>query len=259
MSPQAPLRLHLRTAVIIPARLQSTRLPHKMLLAETGKPLIQHTYEAAVDALRPEKVIVATDHPSIRDAVLAFGGEVLMTSESCASGTDRLAEAATQMPDFDLFLNVQGDEPEIASTSIDTLIKMMEENPGVNMGTLATPIRDKALLSDPACVKVVLDQNGKALLFSRSQIPFVREWDDAVLEANPPHFLMHLGIYAYRRDFLLRIAAAPRTEIEKLESLEQLRVLSMGESIHVGIVNEASSGIDTPSDYAAFVSRKLAC
>ncbi|UUO05605.1 3-deoxy-manno-octulosonate cytidylyltransferase [Blastopirellula sp. J2-11] len=259
MSPQAPLRLRLRTAVIIPARLASTRLPHKMLLAETGKPLIQHTYEAAIEALRPEKVVIATDHPSIRDAVLAFGGDVIMTSESCASGTDRLAEAAQQLPEYDLLLNVQGDEPEIASTSIDALIKLMEENPGHNMGTLATPIRDKALLADPACVKVICDETGKALYFSRSQIPFVREWDDAILQAEPPHFLMHLGIYAYRRDFLLRIAAAPRTEVEKLESLEQLRVLSMGESIHVGVVNEASSGIDTPGDYAAFVSRKLAC
>lgn len=253
----SPVRLSLRTMIVIPARLHSTRLPEKLLLAETGKPLIQHTYEAVSQAAEIGEVVVATDHPSIAEAVRRFGGQAVMTSPDCASGTDRIAEVARSRADIDLFINVQGDEPDISAESIQKLHQMLTRGPSVSMATLATPIREAAKLNNPSCVKVVCDDQGRALYFSRSAIPHPRDWDEALLEADPPHFLQHLGIYAYRRDFLLRMAETPPSRLEQLEKLEQLRVLSLGEAIAVGVVDEASIGIDTPADYATFV-RKMA-
>lgn len=249
------LSLALNSLVVIPARLQSTRLPQKLLLAETGKPLIQHTYEAACKAQGTSGVIVATDHESIRGAVDRFGGESVMTSEACASGTDRVAEVAKGRPDVDIFINVQGDEPEISADAIEKVRFLLEVNPDVSMATLATPIRSLEKLRDPACVKVVCGENGRALYFSRSPIPYVRDGYESVLNAQQPAFLQHLGIYAYRRDFLLNLATAPPSPLEQLEKLEQLRVLEMGETILVGTIAEPSIGIDTPEDYAAFVKK----
>jgi 3-deoxy-manno-octulosonate cytidylyltransferase (CMP-KDO synthetase) len=150
---------------------------------------------------------------------------------------------------------VQGDEPEIAGESIDLAVRLLDENPQAVMSTLATPIRSRRQLEDRACVKVVFDAVGRAMYFSRSPIPCAREWDDALLEADPPHFFQHVGLYAYRRDFLLRLAAMPQAAIEKIEKLEQLRVLDAGYSILVGVVRESTFGIDTPDDYAAFVAK----
>jgi len=249
----------MKSIVVIPARLASTRLPQKMLLRETGKPLIQHTYEAAKKAARPSAVIVATDHEEIVSAVKAFGGRVMMTSADARTGTDRVAEVATQMPDVDVFVNVQGDEPEISATAIDQVIELLEQNSQAVMSTLATPIRSKSQLQDPACVKVVFDNQRRALYFSRSPIPFAREWHDRLLTDFPPHFYQHLGIYAYRRDFLLQLARLPASDAEKLESLEQLRVLSAGYPIFVGTVTHHGTGIDTWDDYRAFVSRAANC
>lgn len=254
---------NLTSYIVIPARLQSTRLPRKMLLRETGKTLIQHTYEAARRARKPRGICIATDAEEIAAEVRSFGGEAVMTSVDCASGTDRIAEVAARQPDIDIFVNVQGDEPEMSGASIDRVIELLEENPDVSMATVATPIRSREQLSDPACVKVVFPIHrdtagrisGKALYFSRSQIPFAREWDDSLLQADPPHFYLHLGLYAYRRDFLAKLKQLPRSPLEKLESLEQLRVLAAGLPILVGVVSESSSGIDTPADYAAFVRR----
>jgi 3-deoxy-manno-octulosonate cytidylyltransferase (CMP-KDO synthetase) len=257
---EAPaLRVRYRSLVVIPARLASTRLPRKMLLSETGKPLVQHTYEAAVKATRPEHVLVATDHQEILAAVESFGGKAVMTSDQARSGTDRVAEVAAQWPNVDCLVNVQGDEPEMSADAIDAAIDLLERNPKANMATLATPIRDKLLLHDPACVKVVFDHSGRALYFSRSAIPHAREWSDDLLLADPPHFYQHLGIYAYRREFLLKMAQLPASAQEKLESLEQLRVLAAGHSILVGVVAHRSTGIDTFSDYRAFVSRMANC
>jgi 3-deoxy-manno-octulosonate cytidylyltransferase (CMP-KDO synthetase) len=241
--------------VVIPARLASTRLPRKLLLADTGKPLVQHTYEAALRAGKPLGVCVAADHEEIARAVRAFQGEVRMTSPDCASGTDRVAEVARHLHDVDIVVNVQGDEPELPGTSIDRVVELLEEDPQAVMATLATPIRERARLNDPAAVKVVFDRRGRALYFSRSPIPHAREWRDELLTANPPHFYLHIGIYAYRRDFLLRLAGLPRTPLEKLENLEQLRVLEHGHSIAVGVVSDPTVGIDTPEDYRAFVAR----
>jgi 3-deoxy-manno-octulosonate cytidylyltransferase (CMP-KDO synthetase) len=257
MSMVAPaLRLRLPSYVVIPARLASTRLPEKLLLAETGKPLIQHTYEAARRATRPFGLCVATDSDQIARTVRAFGGTAVMTGRELASGTDRVAEVARDLVDIEIIVNVQGDEPELSGDAIDDVVELLEQNPSAVMATLATPIRDRAKLDDPACVKVVFDGNGKALYFSRAAIPHAREWKDSLLAEEPPRFYQHLGLYAYRRDFLLRLATLPRTPLEKLENLEQLRVLEHGHTILVGAVDEPTIGIDTPEDYRQFVARQ---
>jgi 3-deoxy-manno-octulosonate cytidylyltransferase (CMP-KDO synthetase) len=242
--------------IVIPARMASTRLPRKMLLKETGKSLIQHTYEAASRARRPLGVCVATDHEEIFREVQSFGGEVVMTDPRLPSGTDRVAEVARQRGEIDLFVNVQGDEPELAGETIDRVIELLESDPAAVMATLATPIRSRKKLHDPACVKVVSDARGRALYFSRSPIPHAREWDDALLEAAPPHFYQHLGLYAYRREFLLALSRMPPSRLEALEKLEQLRVLEAGHTILVGVVEEPTIGIDTEADYRAFVERQ---
>jgi 3-deoxy-manno-octulosonate cytidylyltransferase (CMP-KDO synthetase) len=241
--------------IVIPARLASTRLPRKLLLRETGKTLIQHTYEAASKAARPAGVIVATDHEEIFRVVESFGGRAVMTSPECASGTDRVAEVARQLPGVDLLVNVQGDEPEISGESIDLAVRMLEENPQAVMSTLATPIRNREQFEDPACVKVVFDRRGRAMYFSRSPIPHPRQWDDALLTATPPSFYQHVGLYAYRRGFLLALADMPPSQMEKIEKLEQLRVLEAGREILVAVVNDPTFGIDTPDDYRKFVEK----
>jgi 3-deoxy-manno-octulosonate cytidylyltransferase (CMP-KDO synthetase) len=273
----------LRSYIVIPARLASTRLPRKLLLSETGKPLIQHTYEAAQQARLPGGVCVAADSEEIATVVRGFGGQVFLTSPDCASGTDRIAEVTPQLGEVDILVNVQGDEPELSGQAIDLVVDMLQRHPTVSMATLATPIRSREKLYDPACVKVVLHPVSneasfrlpdpargegltttaspqlptayRALYFSRAAIPHAREWRDNLLSAEPPHFFQHLGLYAYRHDFLLQLARLPRTPLERLENLEQLRVLENGHEIAVGVVDEPTIGIDTPADYAAFVQR----
>jgi 3-deoxy-manno-octulosonate cytidylyltransferase (CMP-KDO synthetase) len=253
--PAPKLRIRSTSYIVIPARLGSTRLPRKLLLRQTGKPLIRHTYEAALRATRPLGVCVATDHPEIFDEVRSFGGWVAMTDPNAPSGTDRVAQLARGLTEVDIIVNLQGDEPELSGESIDLAIRLLEENPDAVMSTLATPIRSRRQLDDPACVKVVFDDRGRALYFSRSPIPHPRQWDDALLSAQPAHFYQHVGLYAYRREFLLQLAAMPPSELERIENLEQLRVLQSGHSILVGIVDEPTFGIDTPDDYQAFVDR----
>ncbi|MGL4594660.1 MAG: 3-deoxy-manno-octulosonate cytidylyltransferase [Thermoguttaceae bacterium] len=245
-----------KSIVVIPARFASTRLPQKMLLRETGKPLIQYAYEAAVKATLPSSVCVACDHPEIAAAVSGFGGIAHMTNPNAASGTDRIAEVAATCSDADIVVNVQGDEPDMTPDAVDAVIQLLLDNPDAVMATLAVPIRTQEILGDPACVKVVFDQVGKALYFSRSVIPYPRGGvTDEMLQQNPPLFYLHLGIYAYRRDFLLSLCKLPQSPAEKLESLEQLRVLHHGHSILVGIANKPMRGIDTPEDYAKFVEK----
>ena len=250
-------RIHSRSYIVIPARLASTRLPRKLLLRETGKSLIHHTYEAARRAQRPLGICIATDHEEIFNEVRRFGGEVQMTSESCASGSDRVAEVARRLTDADIIVNVQGDEPDLSGESIDLVVRLLEENPNVPMSTLATPIRRREQFEDPACVKVVFDTKGRAMYFSRHAIPRPNKWEDSLLTVDPPLFHQHVGMYAYRRDFLLQIAEMPRSPLEKLENLEQLRVIDAGYPILVGVVDEPTFGIDTPADYRAFVERTV--
>jgi 3-deoxy-manno-octulosonate cytidylyltransferase (CMP-KDO synthetase) len=213
-------------------------------------------------------VIVATDHAEIACEVERFRGDFIMTSPDCTSGTDRVAEVARKMPRAEIVVNVQGDEPEMSPDNIDRVIELMEQNAQAGMTTLATPLPSPELLANPACVKVVFDHRGRALYFSRSPIPFVRDAPTAVAAGfptappapfnDPPLFYQHLGIYAFRRDVLLEVAALPPSSLEQAEKLEQLRMLQNGGTILVGVVEHASSGIDTPADYAAFVARQRA-
>lgn len=244
--------------VVIPARYASTRLPRKMLLSETGKTLLQHTYEAASAARKPSGVLIATDHAEIAGEVERFGGDFVMTSPGCASGTDRVAEVARKLPRADILVNVQGDEPEMSPDNIDRVIELLEQNPSAAMATLATRMPSPEQLANPACVKVVFDNAGRALYFSRSPIPFVRDPDGSRSFNDPSLFYQHLGIYAYRRDVLLEVAALPPSSLEQAEKLEQLRMLQSGGTIFIAVVEHASSGIDTPADYAAFVARRRA-
>jgi 3-deoxy-manno-octulosonate cytidylyltransferase (CMP-KDO synthetase) len=247
-----------RRVLVIPARRRSTRLPDKMLLRETGKTVLQHTYEAACRVTRAELVLIATDDNEIAAEARKFGARVAMTSPDCPSGTDRVAEAARSTPRAEVIVNLQGDEPEADAGSIDRLFELLERHSTASMATLATPIRSRAALDDPACVKVVFDNAGRALYFSRSPIPHAREWDDLLLTGSSPTFYQHIGIYGYRRPLLMQMPQWPVGRLEQIEKLEQLRVLENGTSILVAVTEHATRGIDTPEDYAAFVARQRA-
>jgi 3-deoxy-manno-octulosonate cytidylyltransferase (CMP-KDO synthetase) len=240
----------MRTAIVIPARYASSRLPGKPLLRETGKYLIQHVYERAC-AASAEIAVVATDDARILNAVREFGGRVVMTRSDHPTGTDRIAEVAGRL-DADVIVNLQGDEPLIDLASLNLLPDLLRQDPDADVATLAVPIATADQYRDPNCVKVVCDGQGRALYFSRSPIPYVREGQPD-FGRRPPLFLQHLGLYAYRRDFLLRFAQLPPEPLEESEKLEQLRVLAVGKRISVGVVQHAGRGVDTPADYARFV------
>ncbi len=242
--------------LVIPARRHSTRLPDKLLLCAGGKTVLQHTYEAACQARLPECILIATDDKDIAAKARRFGAEAVMTSPDCPSGTDRVAEAIQECPKAEIIVNLQGDEPEISPAAIDRLVESLQANPSASVSTLATPIHERELLEDPACVKVVFDRQGRALYFSRSIIPHPREWDDNYLTNSEFH--QHIGVYAYRLDFLLKIAHLDPGRTEQIEKLEQLRVLEHGETILVTEIDHATRGIDTAEDYVAFVSRRRA-
>lgn len=241
----------MKTAIVIPARYASSRLPGKPLLKQTGKYLVQHVYEQASQARRADQVIVATDDPRIVAAVEGFGGRVQLTRRDHASGTDRVAEVARTL-EAEVIVNLQGDEPLIEPASLDRLPELLEQDRSAAVATLAAPLRSREQWQDPNCVKVVCDDAGRALYFSRSPIPFVRDGQPD-FAAVPPRFLLHLGLYAYRREFLLQLASLPPTPLEQLEKLEQLRVLAAGYRIAVGIVPHAAPGVDTRDDYERFV------
>lgn len=225
---------------VIPARYSSTRLPGKPLADIAGKPMIQHVYERSSLAKLPSKVLVATDHPLVFEAVKAFGGNVLMTSDKHPTGTDRLAEVAEQEPAADLIINVQGDEPLIAPKVIDQLAQAFLEESQLSMATLMTEL-EAADYHNPAAVKVVTDLQDYALYFSRSLLPYPRN-----LKGVPVY--KHIGIYGYRREFLLRYAKLAPTPLEQTESLEQLRALEHGYRIKVLKTKEQFIGVDTPED-----------
>lgn len=228
---------------VIPARFSSTRLPGKPLADIAGKPMIQHVYERASAARKPAEVLIATDHPLVFEAVKAFGGSVILTSPDHPTGTDRLAEVARNYPDVDVLINVQGDEPLIAPEVIDQLAAAFEADPELAMATLMTEM-DEEEYHTPSAVKVVTDLQGYALYFSRSLLPYPRN----------PHTAMrvykHIGVYAYKRDFLLKYASLEPTPLEKAESLEQLRALEYGYKIKVLTTDFKSIGVDTPEDLA---------
>jgi len=242
----------LAASVIIPARLASTRFPAKIIASQTGKPLVQHVVDQVHKCLKIREVIVAIDDQRIAEALRPFGTKCVMTSPSHVSGTDRVAEVARGLSD-QIIVNVQGDEPEIEPEIVDELVERLESS-GDEMATAATPFPTGADPANPNLVKVAMSLDGRAMYFSRSVIPYQR---DATAEMRPTYYL-HLGIYAYRRDFLLQYTAWPATTCELAEKLEQLRALEHGAAIHVVKVERASHGIDTPEQYADFVQRFLA-
>lgn len=235
--------------VIIPARFGSTRFPGKPLAQDTGKPLIQHVYEQAQRATRVERVVVATDDQRILDAVHTFGGDAVMTREDHPNGTARLEEAASilGLQADAVVVNVQGDEPEIDPADIDAAIEALGD---AEVATLAAPM-DLATDDphDPNVVKAVVGPSGRALYFSRACIPSLSRAD------GPVEVLRHVGLYVYRVGFLAQYVALQPTRLEKVEQLEQLRVLEHGYEIAVAIVSNAQPGIDTPEQYEAFVAR----
>ena len=234
----------MKVLCVIPARYASTRLPGKPLSMIAGKPMIQHVYERACQAKLPDEVVVATDNELVEKAVLDFGGKAVMTSPDHPSGTDRLAEVALMYPDVDVIVNVQGDEPMIPPEVIDRLADSFNGDADLNMATMKV-VMDEEDYENPATVKVVTDQQGYALYFSRSLMPYPRN--------KPEGFKVfkHVGIYAYRRNFLLKYAALAPTPLEKAESLEQLRALENGYKIKVLESDFQGIGVDTPEDLAA--------
>jgi 3-deoxy-manno-octulosonate cytidylyltransferase (CMP-KDO synthetase) len=246
-----------QTAVlaVVPARLASSRLPAKLLLRETGKSILQHTIINVRRARLVDRIVVATADQEIASEAVAIGCCVAWTSPTASCGTERLAEIATRQEATELFVNVQGDEPELPPEYIDQLVQMMLDRPTVPIGTLAAPLTDPDRLQDPSCVKVVMDQSGRALYFSRSPIPYVV--DRRALSSDPesPVYWQHLGIYAFRRHFLNEYWNLPTCAIEQSERLEQLRFLHAGFGIQVGYVPQPTRGIDTPEDYRSFVAR----
>ena len=248
--------------VIIPARYASSRLPRKPLADIAGKPMIQHVWEKAQQA-GTNRVIIATDHEEIEKVAKAFGAEVCMTSTEHNSGTERLSEVIEKMAiaDNEIIVNVQGDEPLIPPAIIQQVAQNLAENQ-VNMATLAVKLETKEELFNPNCVKVVTDQKGMALYFSRAAIPFARDHfadcDDAFVASQP--YLRHIGIYAYRAKFVNQYIRWQPTVLEKLESLEQLRALWYGEKIHVELAKEAPQvGVDTLEDLERVRAILTAC
>ena len=256
----------MKTTAIIPARYSSTRLPGKPLIEIKGKPLIQYVYER-VKASSVQQTIVATDDERIVTAVQGFGGEAVLTSPNHRSGTERVAEVATHL-ESDIVVNVQGDEPLIQSEDIDKAIAPFSHDPSILVTTLITPLLKGADLYNPHVVKAVVDHDGFALYFSRSPIPYPRHkleksGDEPLTETELIKLLdkkdlkgmwQHIGLYAFRRDFLLKLTALPPSTLEKQERLEQLKILENGYSIKTVVISAPSIGIDTPQDVERFKS-----
>ena len=239
---------------IIPARFGSTRLPGKPLAQIGGRPMIQHVYQSAAKAKVLDRVIVATDDRRIEAAVRKFGGEVIMTSPDHASGTDRLAEVARKIK-ADLLVNVQADLPFISARTITRAVQPLRRDRNIPMGTVCTAIYDESEWRNPNIVKVLTDKARLALFFTRAPIPFRR--NDAIdpsgkkITGSSRRRLWgyrHLGLYVYRREFLLKFARLRPTSLEQIESLEQLRALENGHRIYVAQVDERSVEVDTPAD-----------
>lgn len=241
---------------VIPARYASTRFPGKPLADRTGKPMIVHVIERVLQTQRIDRVIVATDDQRILDAVQAAGCEAMMTAVDHPNGTSRIAEVIEKLPEdeadaIEMVVNVQGDEPDIEPGVIDALVEGLLADGEAPMATLGAAFSEDEDPSNPNIVKLVVDQRGRAMYFSRSLIPFDR--DGAGVQP-----MKHPGLYAYRRDFLLKYVTLPATPMEQAEQLEQLRALEHGYDIAVIRADVQHHGIDTPEQYEAFVQRYLA-
>lgn len=242
-----------KTAIIIPARYGSSRLEGKPLIEVNGKPIIQWVYEKAQQAKLADMIIVATDDERIFNAVKAFGGDVEMTSASHKCGSDRIREVAERHPEISYIVNLQGDEPLIKPESIDAVARNVQEDDNADISTLIRVLTDEEEINNPNLVKCVIDNNGYALYFSRSKIPYERNSGIAT-------FYGHLGIYGYKREALMKMTSLPQTPLERIESLEQLRALENGMKIKTSVVDFVPVGIDTKEDLEKFkeiISQKL--
>lgn len=230
---------------IIPARYASTRFPGKPLALLGGKPVIQHVYEKVAAVL--EAAYVATDDERIYDVVKSFGGQVVMTRTDHKSGTDRIEEAIEKIGgEWDVVVNVQGDEPFVAKSQLDTICHCFDD-PTTQIATLGKPFESMEAVQNPNSPKIVVDNMGFAMYFSRSVIPYVRGKEMSSWLTHYP-FMKHLGIYAYRKDVLRQVTQLPQSSLEIAESLEQLRWLQNGFKIKVGTTDVETVGIDTPQD-----------
>lgn len=232
------------TAIIIPARYDSSRLKGKPLIEVNNKPIVQWVWEKAVKSNLADRVIIATDNQQIFDAAEAFGAEVEMTLDTHTSGSDRIAEVVERHPEISYIVNLQGDEPLITPESIDMVISGVKED-NADISTLIRVLKEKTDIENPNCVKCVTDNNGYALYFSRSKIPYERNKEITT-------FYGHLGIYGYKREALLKMTSTPQSSLEMAESLEQLRALQAGMKIKTFVVNFAPVGIDTEDDLKKF-------
>ena len=247
-----------RVVAIIPARFASTRYPGKVIAPLLGHPLVYHTWLRASQASLVDQVIVATDSPEVATALAPYPIDVVMTRDDHATGTDRIAEVAADL-DAEIVVNVQGDEPAIDPAAIDAVIQPLLDDPTLDMATARRPITDIRMISDPNVVKVICDSRGRALYFSRLPIPYIR--DEADRAGNLACYWQHIGLYVYRREFLLNFARMPQTPLEKLEKLEQLRALENGHDIAAIETNYEVIGVDVPDDLAevsALLQRRAA-
>lgn len=241
---------------IIPARYESVRFPGKLLAPIQGKSLIQRCYENGKRAPSLKDLVVATDDERILSHIHTIGGEAVLTSPSCQNGTERLAEVVRNYPQYsyaDIIVNIQGDEPLVEPEAIEAIIFALKDNPKASMATACIPL-DPSEASDSSKVKVVLNLAGEALYFSRALIPAGKSLS---MQTTAPYY-KHIGIYAYRKDFLLAYAKIPSTPLQLAEDLEQLKVLECGYTIQVAIINSQSMGVDTPEDLIK-VEKLIAC
>ena len=233
----------MKTIGVIPARFGSTRFPAKVLAIINGKPLIQHVWEKAVSCRELDEVLIACDHQDVFKAAQVFKARVVMTDPQHPSGSDRIAEAVRDLK-VDIIVNIQGDEPFIDPRTIDALSVLLKQDVNVRMGTVIKEITDEADFLNPNVVKCVVDDKGDALYFSRSPIPYHRDKNNPSGVKN----YKHLGLYAYRKDFLMQYKDWPKGKLESAEELEQLRVLERGIKIKTTITNYESLAVDTPED-----------
>jgi len=237
--------------VVIPARYGSSRFAGKVLAKETGKYLVQHTYERALCAKTVDQALIAADDERVMAACAEFGGACVMTSVAHQSGTDRIAEAVAEM-DVDIIVNLQADEPEIDPAYIDQVAGLLSDNPDAGMATLLAPFESAEDVANPNIVKCITNTAGKAIYFSRSVIPYDRQAGGV---GDISNYKRHLGIYAYRKQFLMDFTAMQPSFLEQTEKLEQLRAIENGHMILTAMVEKAWDGIDTQEQYQAFVGR----
>lgn len=235
----------MKTVIIIPARYSSTRLNAKPLIEVGGKPIIQWVYEQAKTVSAADDVIVATDNQEIFDTCKNFGGKVEMTSVDHKSGTDRIAEVISRHDEYDLIVNLQGDEPLISTQNITTAINLLKNDSNADISTLVKVVKEKEEIENPNLVKCIFDINNYAIYFSRNKLPYERKDYEG-------DFYGHIGLYCYTREALLKMTKLPQANIEKAESLEQLRAVYNGMKIKVAVVESNAIGIDTKEDLEAF-------